>query len=175
MVWDQYSRVDMLTIPSNVCDGPCGVYSYVCPSIVRELHFRHFSCGTNSTKVSIWNAKYFNIVVRVLCCPPRQKVHENNTILIPFMLFANCQHTFKFFLGFLVWCHSLIGAGIWVQNSGPRFRPSWHCVTRSSHIKFLYWCKRSVVTAVLVSLCASLSYLWHWGGGGKPWNSQALQ
>jgi hypothetical protein len=94
------------------------------------------------------------------------------------MLFSNCQHTFKFFLGFLVWCHSLTGAGIWVQNGGPGFHPPWHCVTRSSDIKFCIGSKDQWWLLSL-SLCVPLSAICGTEGEGgganldiaKPFNS----
>jgi len=163
-------------IPSNVCDGPCGVYSYVWPSIVRELHFRHFSCGTNSTKVIIWSGKCFSIVVRVLCCPLRQNVCENNTILIPSMHFSNCQHTFKFFLGFLVWCHSLV-LGFGFKTLVPGFIP--HDTVRQEALTWSFVLVQKIsgdyCPCLFVCLCQLSVALGGEGGGCKPWNSQALQ
>ena len=89
-------------------------------TVMEEKHFRHFSCRINSTKVRI---RLLSVSMQWLesCCPPRQEVHKNTSfsswkIVIKIFSAYSTLFTF-FFLGDVVWCHSITGTWIWVQNA----------------------------------------------------------
>ena len=48
----------------------------------RNIFISGVSSGTKWTTVTLLTSYYLNIVVEVHCCPRRQDVHKNNTLLV---------------------------------------------------------------------------------------------